>query len=355
MSLVAFHNWRTQHYPPKPSFTEEHVKPQNGRVFIVTGGNAGVGFELVKLLYTTGATIYMANPSAAGSWRYQDIPHSRRKLAVVERAEKAIEAIINATSSLKNPGVVKFLHLDLNDLAVVKSAAASFAQQESKVDVLWNNAGMGALTLPAGSITEQGFESMIGMHCIAAQLFTHLLLPQLRAAVAEGPKGSVRVVWTSSFLADSRSPTHGVDFGLLGEGTMDRIRNYAQSKAGNWLLGREMAARHGAEGIVSVTLNPGNVRAGSYAGVSALAMPIIRFLFLYETKYGGYTELFAGLSPEISLENNGAYVIPWGRIRPDRGCPRKDLLDAMKLDSEGGTGYAAKFWDWCEEQWKPFV
>ncbi|KAK1962703.1 NAD(P)-binding protein [Colletotrichum sublineola] len=365
MSLVSFRNWLTQYYPPKPSFTEEHVGPQNGRVFMVTGGNTGVGFELVKLLYATGATIYMAsrskvsdhttNPNAAEAWRCRDILHFCPKLAVVERAEKAIETVTNTASTLKNPGVVKFLHLDLNNLDVVKSAAASFAQQESKLDVLWNNAGMGALILPAGSRTKQGFESMIGMHCVAAQLFTHLLLPQLRAAVADGPKGSVRVVWTSSFLADSHSPTHGVDFDLLEKGTMDRMRNYAQSKAGNWLLGREMATRHGAEGIVSVTQNPGNLRAGSYVGVSALAMPILNFLFLHETKYGGYTELYAGLSPEISLENNGAYVIPWGRIRHDKDCPRKDLLDSMKPKAEGGTGHAAGFWDWCEEQWKPFL
>ncbi|EQB48486.1 hypothetical protein CGLO_12274 [Colletotrichum gloeosporioides Cg-14] len=64
MLLVALYNWRTQHYyPPKPSFTKEHVGPQNGRVFIITGGNAGVGYELVKLLYTAGATEYMASRS----------------------------------------------------------------------------------------------------------------------------------------------------------------------------------------------------------------------------------------------------------------------------------------------------
>ncbi|KAK1990578.1 NAD(P)-binding protein [Colletotrichum falcatum] len=344
MALVAFRNWRTQHYPPKPTFTEEHVGPQNGRVFIVTGGNAGVGFELIKLLYTTGATVYMA---------------SRSK----ERAEKSIGAITDAAPALKNPGVVKFLHLDLGDLEVVKSAAASFARQESRLDVLWNNAGAGALSVPAGSRTEQGLEHMVGVHCVAAQLFTHLLLPRLRAAVAavaaaDGPGGSVRVVWTSSFLAESRAPARGVDLGLLLGGRPaagDRVRGYAQSKAGNWLLGREMAARHGAEGIVSVTQNPGNVRAGSYAGVPALAMPIVDLLFLHETRYGGYTELYAGLSPEISLENNGAYVVPWGRIRPDAECPRKDLVDAVKSVAEGGTGHAASFWDWCEEQWRPFV
>ncbi|OHW91204.1 NAD-binding Rossmann-fold-containing protein [Colletotrichum incanum] len=336
MSLAVFRNWRTQFYPPKPSFTEKHVGPQNGRVFIVTGGNAGVGFELVKILYTTGATIYMA---------------SRSK----ERADRAIETITSATSALENPGIVKFLHLDLNDLDIVKLAAATFARQESKLDVLWNNAGMGGLILPPGSRTKQGFEAMIGMHCIAAQLFTHLLLPQLRNAVTNAPKGSVRVVWTSSFLADSHSPTNGIEFNLLEEGTMDRPRNYAQSKAGNWFLGHEMASRHGSEGIVSVTQNPGNLRAGSYVGTPALAMLFFDFFFLHDTKFGGYTELYAGLSPEISLENNGAYVIPWGRIRADEDCPRKDVVNAIKSEADGGLGYAAKFWDWCEEQWKPFV
>ncbi|TQN64350.1 putative oxidoreductase [Colletotrichum shisoi] len=336
MSLAAFRNWRTQFYPPKPAFTEEHVGPQNGRIFIVTGGNAGVGFELVRILYTTGATIYMA---------------SRSK----ERAEKAIETITSAGSKIKNPGSVKFLHLDLNDLDIVKSAAASFAQQESKLDVLWNNAGTGGLALPVGSKTKQGMESMVGMHCVAAQLFTHLLLPQLRAAVPDAPRGSVRVVWTSSFLADSLAPANGVEFDLLDTGTDDRARNYAQSKAGNWLLGREMATRHGAEGIVSATQNPGNLKAGSYVGTPALATHLFELFLLHETKLGGYTELYAGLSPDISLENNGAYVIPWGRVRPDKDCPRKDIVDSMRPEAEGGSGFAKRFWDWCEAQWRPFV
>lgn len=63
MSLASLRNWRAQWFPPSPTFTEQHLQPQNGRVFIVTGGNAGVGYELVKMLYTTGATIYMASRS----------------------------------------------------------------------------------------------------------------------------------------------------------------------------------------------------------------------------------------------------------------------------------------------------
>jgi hypothetical protein len=50
----------TQYFPPKPSFTEETVPSQAGRVFIVTGGNNGVGLELMKILYGTGARVYLA-------------------------------------------------------------------------------------------------------------------------------------------------------------------------------------------------------------------------------------------------------------------------------------------------------
>lgn len=51
----------TQIYPPRPSFTAANVPPgsQKGRVFVVTGGNSGIGFELCKILYIAGATIYM--------------------------------------------------------------------------------------------------------------------------------------------------------------------------------------------------------------------------------------------------------------------------------------------------------
>lgn len=55
----------TQIYPPKPGFTEKNVPTgsQRGRVFIVTGGNAGIGLELTKILYAAGATVYIASRS----------------------------------------------------------------------------------------------------------------------------------------------------------------------------------------------------------------------------------------------------------------------------------------------------
>jgi hypothetical protein len=43
-------------------------------------------------------------------------------------------------------------------------------------------------------------------------------------------------------------------------------------------------------------------------------------------------------------------VIPWGRF----GKLRADFEAAVKTEAEGGSGIASKFWDWTEEQIKPY-
>lgn len=34
---------------------------------------------------------------------------------------------------------------------------------------------------------------------------------------------------------------------------------------------------------------------------------------------------------------------------------RKDLQEATKAKAEGGSGVAGDFWDWTEEQIRPFI
>ncbi|KAF6791385.1 putative short-chain dehydrogenase [Colletotrichum sojae] len=340
--MPLFHSLRgalTQAYPPKPGFTESDVPPgsQRGRVFIVTGGNAGIGLELTKILYTAGATVYIA---------------SRSK----EKVEAAISAITTKTKTYKTNGVLKFLHLDLNDLRIVASAASTFAAQESRLDVLWNNAGTGGNAVSPGQRTAQDLEPMMGFHCVATLLFTSLLVPQLRAAAASASApGKTRVVWTSSYLAEGGSPPNGVDFSALDKGTDKSIQNYGASKAGTWFLSREFARRYAGEGIVSVCLNPGNLKTASFDGTSALLMFVLDNVMLSEPVFGAYTELYAGLSPDITLERSGSYIIPWGRVRANAATPRQDLIKAGDSVEEGGLGYGKKLWTWCEEKWAPDV
>lgn len=62
MAFASIWNLKDQSFPPKPApFTEDNVEPgsQAGRVFVVTGGNSGIGLELCRILYISGATIYL--------------------------------------------------------------------------------------------------------------------------------------------------------------------------------------------------------------------------------------------------------------------------------------------------------
>jgi hypothetical protein len=58
------------------------------------------------------------------------------------------------------------------------------------------------------------------------------------------------------------------------------------------------------------------------------------------------TELFAGFSDTIGPDNNGAYVIPWGRI----GKIRHDVETGFH---DRGTG--KKLWDILEKETEEYV
>ncbi|KAK9413750.1 putative Heterokaryon incompatibility domain-containing protein [Seiridium unicorne] len=326
MSAVdKFKNVWTQCFPPRRlPFTEASVPAgsQTGRTFIVTGGNNGIGYELCKLLFGTGATVYMGARST-------------------EKAEAAIESI---KESVEHPvtegGQLKVLLIDLSDLRSVKDAAETFARQESKLHVLWNNAGMGPNAVKVTDRTAQGIEPMLGVHCVAAHFLAELLLPQLRAAANGGPNPRpARVIWLTSALADTSSPYNGIDISILDTGTEDAVLNYAASKAGAWILSREYQKRRAEDGIVSLAVNPGNCDTGTYRGTNFILALILKALMLYPAELGALTELFAGLSPSIMQGSNGIYVIPWGRTRLDEDTIRQDILTAAKSEEEGGLGY----------------
>ncbi|KAI1501214.1 NAD(P)-binding protein [Biscogniauxia marginata] len=315
-----------QFYPPAPTFTDKDLAPgsQVGRVFIITGANSGIGLELVKFLYPTGSTIYLVGRSS-------------------ERIQNAIDQVTSISPSPVTPSTLKSLYLDLSDLTTVKPAAASFAAQETRLDVLWNNAGTG---WPSGSVTKQGVEAHVGANCVGPLFFTHELLSLLRSTAKISPRNSVRVVWSGSSQIGMRGPKGGVDFERIEKPTTVTWEDYAASKAGNWFLAVEAASKWGKDGIINVCINPGNVYTGIYANENWVFLAFLKRWVLYGAEYGAYTMLFAGFSPKINEDNNGAYIWPWGNIRP---IARPGVLQAAS------EGKAMAFWEWCEKIWKQHV
>lgn len=201
------------------------------------------------------------------------------------------------------------------------------------------------MTPPVGSITSQSHELQLGTNVLGPWLFTTLLTPLLAKTASASPAGSVRVTWAAS-LATMFSSRNGLVWAADGSKPKthgDRATDYAQSKAANVLLAREYAARHGkSAGVVSNAWNPGNLASELQRHSSAVERFIIGFL-VYPPVFGGYTELFAGWSEEAGRkENDGRYVVPWGRF----GVLRADL----EASKEG-----EKLWEWCERESKPFM
>ncbi|KKY18943.1 putative short-chain dehydrogenase [Phaeomoniella chlamydospora] len=311
--------------PTSPTLTEKTLPDQAGKVFIVTGGSSGVGLELANILYGHNAKVYIAARSS----------------------EKANEAISTIKSNHPNSkGGIAFLRLDLNDLTGIKSSVEDFLGKETRLDVLWNNAGV--MMPPQGSKTAQGYELQLGTNNVATFLFTKLLTPILQKTAKTAPEGSVRVVWVASSAIQLLAPATGVEMDNLDYKRDARPwTKYGASKAGNYFHGVEYAKRYGSDGIVSVSLDPGNLETDLYRYVPTLIRKTILKLVLYPSINGAYTELYGGLSNDITLQQNGCWVKPFGQVVEH---PRHSIRQSCQRKEDGGTGIAQQFWEWSEEQ-----
>ncbi|ROV89108.1 hypothetical protein VMCG_09866 [Cytospora schulzeri] len=322
----------TQNFPPKPTFTEKDLPDLGGKVYIVTGANTGLGKELSRMLYSKNAKVYMTARSE-------------------EKAEKAIQDIRTAVPT--SSGALVPMVLDLADLTTIKASADRFLSAETRLHTLFNNAGcMG----PEKGIerTAQGYEMHIGVNCLGPFLFTKLLTPTLVATARDEsvPPNTVRVIFMTSFAAELFAEKNvGIDMDNLDYHTDKPGKyRYAVSKCADWGYAVELSRRYRDEGIIGLGVNPGNLQSDLFRHQSR----VFRLLVgpaNYPVVNGAYTELWAGLSPEVTADRAGSFVAPFGRFHAARG----DLEAATKSEAEGGNGTFEKFWDWSEEQVSKYI
>ncbi|KAI7836301.1 hypothetical protein COHA_009809 [Chlorella ohadii] len=135
-------------------WSPSRIADQSGRVYIITGADSGLGFEMTKALAQKNATVVMACRNE-------------------ERAEDAIKRIRDDTQG----GSLHYMHVDLASLKSVRSFAEAFLARSLPLHCLINNAGLG---LPHEAHTEDGFETTIGVNFYSHLLLTHLLLPHIK-------------------------------------------------------------------------------------------------------------------------------------------------------------------------------
>lgn len=190
----------------RSGFTADDVGAQTGRRFLVTGANAGLGFEVARVLAARGGHVVLACRDAAKA----------------ESAMHRIRADVPAAD-------LSFQPLDLADLDQVR-AAATAVLDGPRIDVLINNAGV---MIPPKTLTKQGYELQFGVNHLGTFAFTGLVHPHV----------DDRIVITSSIAHKDGA----IDFSdLSARRSYHKWPRYQASKLANLLHMFELDRRLGA-------------------------------------------------------------------------------------------------------------
>ncbi|OHF01595.1 daunorubicin C-13 ketoreductase [Colletotrichum orchidophilum] len=285
----------------------------DGKVVVVTGGNAGIGLSTVKYLALRGAKVYFTA-------RSKDKADETRTVLTTENP--AIEA-----------DNLHWLPLDLADLKSVASAVEELKSKETQVDILINNAGVASSTTET---TGPGWEWHMGVNHVGHFVFTNGVLPLLKEATKQDG-ADVRIITLSSnvnykmlpsnygFTFDSASfltkpvPYYPWHWRFLTNRifVVDMIR-YSVSKVANLLFAQELQRLLDEQGlpILSISVHPGGVASPGTKNIGNYFFSLVRSVFL-TVDQGAITSVFAATATKVR-ENadkyKGKYIEPFGKI-----------------------------------------
>ena len=289
-------------------WTIQSLPDQTGRTAIVTGANAGIGFETARALARKGATVILG-------CRNED-----RGRAAVDRIMQAVPA---------GAGSAELEQLDLSQLDSVRGFADRIAERLDRIDLLINNAGV--MVPPFGRTTD-GFELQIGVNYLGHFALTGRLMPLLAQTAGS------RVVTLSSLA----HRTGRIDFETFtGDKPYRAWREYQQSKLACLMFALELQRRlaHNGAEVISVAAHPGWTKTDlqRHSSLFDLLSPV----FAMSAEQGALPTLYAAAAPAV---RGGDYFGPggWAEVR---GYPGPAKIAARARDE----AVSRRLWDVAEE------
>jgi len=251
----------------------------DGRVVLITSGNAGIGKETAVALASMGArVVFTARDEARGS-------DARTEIRTRSGSDE-----------------VEVMPLDLARFASVRDFAKRWGDEHDQLDVLVNNAG---LILNSRRQTDDGYEMTFQVNHLGPFLLTQLLRDQLVAG------DDARVVNVAS---DAHSSARrGLDFDDLQSTRHYRgFRVYGKTKLANILFTRELARRWADTGVTANAVHPGFVassfgRDGDTGRFGALLFPLLK-PFALSPEQGARTQVYVASAPELAGITGGYWV-----------------------------------------------
>ncbi|PPR03222.1 hypothetical protein CVT26_008070 [Gymnopilus dilepis] len=309
----------------RKSISEDDLADLHGKVVIVTGGNTGIGYGTVQFLVRRGAKVYIA----------------------ARNEQKALDAIKQLETEGIEDGKLEWLKLDLSDPRLAKQAAKEFLEKESRLDILVNNAAIGAVG--PFKLDKDGLRDVMVTNHISHFAFTNTLLPMLKST-SQQDGSDVRIINITS-VAHTRVEVSSFkgrdslnkDFGDSFSGYLD---TYGYSKLANILHIKELQKRLDSDNvdIICIAVHPGAVLTvgakGFIASVPFLGrlLQAIGFLFFKPWREGAYTSVFAAASEEVRQKKElykCAYLEPVAKItEPSRSATNDKLATELYETTE---------------------
>ena len=270
----------TKVYTPAPH-------SMDGRIVLITGGNAGLGLESTKRLAEAGATVVFTSRDAARGAR-----------ALVEVDERLAGRRASDPTFAGRAAVAPLDLCDLSDVASFRDRLGGIIGRDAKIDVLMNNAGV--MAIPDRRLTKDGYETTFQTNHLGHFALTSHLMPML------SPRG--RVINVAS-VGYQLAPTRGLELdNLNGEREYGPWSSYGMSKLENILFASELQrrARDSIEwsGLSAFSLHPGAVQTD-------LARYLIgeeKFRSMKEDGFSSWTDRVAmeGLARFVKTVQEGA-------------------------------------------------
>jgi NAD(P)-dependent dehydrogenase (short-subunit alcohol dehydrogenase family) len=244
-----------------------------GRTFLITGANTGIGLETARALAARGARVYLAVRSE-------------------ERGRRAIEEICGRSGNRS----LALLTLDLGDLNSVRRCAEAFLATGEPLHGLINNAGLAG----ARGMTLSGFEIAFGTNHVGPFLLTSLLLDRLRSSAP------ARVVNVASVAHHN---ARGIDWDAVRRPTRSftGMREYSVSKLANLLHAQELGRRLDGTGVTTYALHPGTVASDIWRRVPWPVRPLIKRRMI-TPEQGAQTSIYCATADQVAAESGRYYV-----------------------------------------------
>jgi retinol dehydrogenase-12 len=279
---------------------QEQPGSLRGRVYLITGANAGIGRATATELARRGGRVLMACRSP-------------------ERARPALEAIRAETGN----DTVELVDLDLASFASIRQMAQALLARDLPIHGLINNAG-----LAARGTTADGFELTFGVNHLGHFLLTNLLLDRLRASA---PARVVTVASKAHFAAKA------LDFeAVRGATSLVALHEYEVSKLANILFSAELARRTAGSGVTTYALHPGVIASEIWRRIPWPIRPLM-MRSMKSVEEGAKTSLDCATNPTRAHET-GLYYDDEQAVAPSRLAQDPALAAELWRRSAEWTG-----------------